>query len=58
MDSLQGKTVLITGANSGIGAARAIVRGRRQFLVDGRKLLACYLYKYFPSLFFKFIGKA
>ena len=37
---------------------RAILRGRRQLLVGGRELLACYLYKYFPRLFFKFIGKA
>lgn len=37
---------------------RGILRGKRQVLVGGKEMIACFLYKWFPGIFFKFIGKA
>ena len=37
---------------------RGILRGKRQVLVGGKEMISCFLYKWFPGIFFKFIGKA
>ena len=37
---------------------RGILRGKRQVLVGGKEMIACFLYKWFPGIFFRFIGKA
>lgn len=37
---------------------RGILRGRRQVRVGGKEMIACFLYKWFPGIFFRFIGKA
>ena len=37
---------------------RGILRGKRQVRVGGKEMIACFLYKWFPGIFFKFIGKA
>lgn len=34
-----------------------ILRGRRQVRVGGREMIACFVYKWFPGLFFRFAGK-
>jgi len=34
-----------------------IVKGRRQVRVGGKEMIACFVYKWFPGLFFKFAGK-
>ena len=33
-----------------------ILRGRRQVRVGGREMIACFVYKWFPGLFFRFAG--
>ena len=37
---------------------RGILRGHRRVLVGGKEMIACFLYKWFPALYFRFIGKA
>ena len=37
---------------------RGILRGRRQVRVGGKEMISCFLYKRFPGLFFRLIGKA
>ncbi|MBR1539331.1 MAG: SDR family NAD(P)-dependent oxidoreductase [Bacteroidales bacterium] len=34
-----------------------IVRGRRQVRVGGKEMISCFVYKWFPGLFFRFAGK-
>lgn len=34
-----------------------IVRGRRQVRVGGKEMIACFVYKWFPGLFFRLAGK-
>ena len=36
---------------------RGIVRGRRQVRVGGKEMISCFLYKWFPGIFFHFAGK-
>lgn len=37
---------------------RGILLGRRQVRVGGKEMISCFIYKWFPGLFFKFAGKA
>ena len=36
---------------------RGIVRGKRQVRVGGKEMISCFVYKWFPGLFFRFAGK-
>ena len=36
---------------------RGIVKGHRQVRVGGKEMISCFLYKWFPWLFFRFAGK-
>ena len=36
---------------------RGIVKGRRQVRVGGKEMISCFLYKWFPGIFFHFAGK-
>ena len=36
---------------------RGILRGKRQVRVGGKEMISCFLYKWFPGLFFRLIGK-
>ena len=37
---------------------RGILRGKRQVRVGGKEMISCFIYKWFPGIFFKFAGKA
>lgn len=36
---------------------RGILRGKRQVRVGGKEMLSCFVYKWFPGLFFRLVGK-
>ena len=36
---------------------RGIIRGKRQVRVGGKEMISCFLYKWFPGIFFRFAGK-
>ena len=36
---------------------RGILRGKRQVRVGGKEMISCFVYKWFPGLFFRFVGK-
>lgn len=36
---------------------RGIVRGRRQVRVGGKEMISCFVYKWFPGVFFRLAGK-
>lgn len=36
---------------------RGIIKGRRQVRVGGKEMISCFIYKWFPGIFFRFAGK-
>ena len=34
-----------------------IIRGKRQVRVGGKEMISCFVYKWFPGIFFRFAGK-